>query len=257
MKKIAIIPARLGSSRFPNKPLAPIHGRPMIEHVFKRTQLSKQLDAVYVATCDKEIANAVTKAGGKALMTRPDHERGTDRIAEAASQLSLRDEDIVVNVQGDEPMVNPEMIDLALKGAAEHADWEAVNLIGEIHSEDELRDINQIKVIVDKNGKALYMSRQPIPSLYGIKTMEKGVHWKQICIIPFRYGTLKRFVQLEQTYLEKYESIDMMRFIQNDIAVGTIPYYGAPSQAVDTLVDLKKVEKMLLDDRLYKELFLK
>ena len=255
MKKIAIIPARLGSSRFPNKPLAPIHGRPMIEHVFKRTALSKHLDDVYVATCDLEIADAVKKAGGKAIITRPDHERGTDRIAEAASQLSLQDNDIVVNVQGDEPMVNPDMIDLALKGAAAHPEWMAVNLVGAIETEEELKDINQIKVITDKNGKALYMSRQPIPSLYGEKKPGKDSHWKQICIIPFRYDALKLFVKLPQTSLEKYESIDMMRFIQNDIAVGTVPYYGAPSQAVDTLADLKKVEKMLLEDHLYKELF--
>lgn len=253
MRKIAVIPARLNSSRFPRKPLAPIHGRPMIEHVFRRTQLCHSLDGVYVATCDAEIFNAVTKAGGQAIMTRPDHERGTDRIAEAAASLDLKDDDIIINVQGDEPMVQPDMLELALRTLETNPQWQTVNLIGPILTEEELRDINQIKVIIDGKGKALFMSRQPVPSLYGVKKIQPESHWKQICIIPFRHSVLKQFINLRQTTLEQYESIDMMRLIENDIAVGTAKYRGRASQAVDTPADLKRVESMLLQDPIFKE----
>lgn len=253
MKKVAIIPARLGSSRFPRKPLALIQGRPMIEHVYRRTKLCRSLDEVVVATCDNEIAAAIEMSGGRAVLTHPDHERGTDRIAEAAKSMGLRSDDIVVNVQGDEPLVNPDMIELALNSLERHPEWETVNLIGSISSAEELCDANQIKVIVDSQFRALYMSRQPIPSLYGLKEFKPGSHWKQICIIPFRYRALQHFVDLPQTSLEQYESIDMMRFIQNGIAVGTEIYSGAPSQAVDTPDDLKKVEKLLIEDPVYKK----
>jgi 3-deoxy-manno-octulosonate cytidylyltransferase (CMP-KDO synthetase) len=164
MKIVAIIPARMGSSRFPGKPLAPILGRPMIEHVYRRTNLCRALDDVIVATCDTEILEAVEAFGGKAIMTSPAHERASDRVAEAAADLDC---DVIVMVQGDEPMTYPEMIaeslEPFLKGNEEAA---CVNLTARIKSQKEFEDPNTIKVVMDQDGFALYMSREPIPTLH-------------------------------------------------------------------------------------------
>src|SRR5688572_19921173 len=162
MKIVCIIPARMGSSRFPGKPLAPICGRPMIEHVYRRCSMNKSLSGVFIATCDKEIASATEQFGGVPIMTSAEHQRASDRVAEAAKRM---DADIVVMVQGDEPMIHPEMIDLAVGPMRNDPEVLCTNLAAPILSVEEYNDPNTIKVVMGKNGDALYFSRSPIPNL--------------------------------------------------------------------------------------------
>ena len=246
MKTVAIIPARMGSSRFPGKPLAPILGRPMIEHVYRRTNLCQALDDVIVATCDTEILEAVEAFGGKAIMTSPAHERASDRVAEAAAD---QDCDVIVMVQGDEPMTYPEMIAQSLEpfmsGDGEVA---CVNLMATIDNQKEFEDPNTIKVVMDQDGFALYMSREPIPTLH-LQDFDQISAFKQVCIIPFTANALQEFIQLDPTPLEVAESIDMMRFIEHGRRVKMIETTFS-THAVDNPADLKLVEDLLRKDPL-------
>ncbi len=246
MKIAAIIPARMGSSRFPGKPLAPILGCPMIEHVYRRTKMSQALDTVIVATCDAEIVESVEAFGGKAVMTSPAHERASDRVAEAAVDL---DADVIVMVQGDEPMTIPEMIDESLVPFfADDKAVACVNLTARIKSKKEFEDPNTIKVVMDRDGCALYMSREPIPTLH-LQNFDEITAFKQVCIIPFTAAALQEFVKLAPTPLEVAESIDMMRFIEHGRKVKMIET-SFSTQAVDTPDDLKRVEELLRQDQL-------
>lgn len=160
MDVVAVIPARMASSRFPGKPLAPLQGLPMIEHVFRRVKLCSRLDDVYVATCDEEIRALAEGFGAKVIMTSAAHERATDRVAEATEHFAA---DIIVMVQGDEPMITPEMIQTALEPFRSDSSVSCVNLVHRITSQQEFIDPNTIKVVADLNGNALYFSRSPIP----------------------------------------------------------------------------------------------
>ncbi len=186
MRAVGIIPARMGSSRFPGKPLATIGGVPMLGHVYLRSRLSPRLDAVYIATCDDEIRRYAVEIGAECVMTSPLHERASDRTAEAACLIERRvgPIDVVVMIQGDEPMIHPDMIDEAMAPLGDPS-VQVVNLMGPL-DEDEARNPNAIKVVCDRRGDALYFSRQPIPSGAG-----RGAHLlKQVCIIPFRRAFL-------------------------------------------------------------------
>jgi 3-deoxy-manno-octulosonate cytidylyltransferase (CMP-KDO synthetase) len=246
MKIAGVIPARMGSSRFPGKPLAPILGRPMIEHVYRRTALCSAVNDVVVATCDREIMDAVTKFGGKAVMTSNLHERASDRVAEAAKNL---DADIIVMIQGDEPMVHPKMVEeavLPVLGGDNRTI--CVNLAARIEDEKEFEDRNTIKVVVDLEGFALYMSREPIPTrriagFEGIRVL------KQVCIIPFTAWGLKKFSDLPPTPLEKAESIDMLRFLEHGLRV-KMSETSFSTHAVDTPADLALVQELLRSDSL-------
>jgi len=240
-----MIPARMGSSRFPGKPLAPLLGRTMIEHVFKRTRLSTSLDEVYIATCDKKIFQAVENFGGKAVMTADTHERASDRIAEAIEGIEA---DIVVMVQGDEPMVVPEMIDEAVTPMSADRDIQCINLTKRIEREEDFRDPNTIKVVTAQNGDALFMSRQPIPAMTKESFSPDCAH-KQVCIIPFRRDALLKFTALEPTPLEIAESVDMMRFLEHGVPVRMVKT-RYDSQAVDTAEDLARVEALMQNDPL-------
>ena len=205
MKAIAIIPARMGSSRFPGKPMAKLHGVPMVGHCYFRTRMCADLDATYVATCDREIFDYVTSVGGAAIMTSPDHERATDRVAEAMEIIEKRDgveADIVVLVQGDEPMVTPEMISQALLPFAAEPGVRVVNLMARIASEEEFRDPNEVKVVVDGNSDALYFSREAIPSR--AKWSGDVPMRKQVCIIPFRREALLEFNLLAECFVVNF-----------------------------------------------------
>jgi 3-deoxy-manno-octulosonate cytidylyltransferase (CMP-KDO synthetase) len=236
----------MGSSRFPGKPLAPILGRPMIEHVYRRTMLCRALNDVFVATCDKEIFESVEAFGGKAIMTSPSHERASDRVAEAAADM---DSDVIVMVQGDEPMTYPEMIDESLAPFIS-ADKEVacVNLTARIKSQKEFEDPNSIKVVMDRDGYALYMSREPIPTLH-LQDFDRIPAFKQVCIIPFTAAALQEFIRLDPTPLEVAESIDMMRFIEHGRRVKMVET-SFSTQAVDNPADLELVEELLIKDPL-------
>ena len=249
MKMIAVIPARMGSSRFPGKPLAPILGLPMIEHVYRRTSLCQELRDVFVATCDQEIFESVEAFGGKAIMTSPSHERASDRVAEATVDLDC---DVVVMVQGDEPMTHPRMIDESLtpflSGDKQVA---CVNLTARITSQTEFEDRNTIKVVMDVDGFALYMSREPIPTRQ-IQNFGKIPAFKQVCIIPFAAPALQEFSRLEPTPLEVAESVDMMRFIEHGHKVKMVET-SYSTHAVDHPSDIKLVEGLLRQDPLTQE----
>ena len=247
MKIIAVIPARMGSTRFPGKPLAKICGLPMIEHVYKRVKMSKLLSDVFIATCDQEIVNCIETSGGKAVITSDAHERCTDRVAEAVLKIAP-DADIVVNVQGDEPLVYPEMINVAIQPLLDESKLQAVHLVSKIKTDYEFNDPNEVKVVFDRKWNTLYCSREPIPSSKkGGKNYDR---WKQVCIIPFRKDFLFKFNALPQTFLEKLESVDMMRAVEHGYKVRCVES-TFNTISVDTPADLKNVEKLMLNDSLY------
>lgn len=247
-KVVAVIPARMGSSRFFGKPLAPILGRPMIEHVYRRTRMCDVLDEVYVATCDAEIRTVAEGFGAAAVMTSDKHQRASDRVAEVA--LSMPDVDIFVLVQGDEPMVRPEMVEIALGPLLRDPSVVCANLSARIRSPEEFEDRNTIKVVVDRRGDALYFSREPIPTRHRCSLEELPVA-KQVCIIPFRRQFLLDFAALEPTPLEIVESIDMLRALEHGYAIRMVES-AYLTYSVDTPQDLVRVEAMMRDDPLAK-----
>ena len=248
MKTLALIPARMGSGRFPGKPMALILGKPMIGHVYERVALSPLLDLVAVATCDREIYDYIESIGGVAVMTGDQHERASDRCAEALLKLEQANNvtyDIVVMVQGDEPMTHPDMIAEALQPLLDDSAVQVVNLLGKIQDTAEFEDRNCIKVVCDLNSNALYFSREPIPTRCKINDIPIG---KQVCIIPFRRDYLLEYTSLAPTPLEIAESVDMMRILEHGMKVRMAPTKHN-TQAVDTLKDLKNVEVIMRNEK--------
>lgn len=251
MRVVAIIPARMGSSRFPGKPLAKISGVPMIGHVLKRTEMCELVSETYVATCDEEIADYVVSIGGKSIMTSPLHERCTDRTAEAMLKIEkltgLRT-DIVVMIQGDEPLVTPGMVEAAVAPLVRDSSIEVVNLMADIEEEKDAEDPNEVKVVVDLHGNAVYFSREAIPSR---KKGGTAVPFrKQVCIIPFRRESLLEFNALPQTPLEQMESVDMMRLIEHGKTVKMVPVLNH-TVSVDIPADITDAESALMNDPLW------
>lgn len=251
MNIIAIIPARMGSSRFPGKPLAPIHGVPLVGHVYHRTKMSTALNEVYIATCDEVIGKYADSIGAKWVMTKDTHERASDRTEEA--MLTIEKEtgkkiDIVVMVQGDEPMLTPEMIDMAVAPMKEDEAIHAVNLMAPIRSVEEHNDANCPKVVVDNKSFAMYFSREPIPSRKKFKGENIPAH-KQVCVMPFRREALLAYSSLTPTPLELVESIDMNRFLEHGHKVKMV-YEEVETYSVDTPEDLIRVEKRMTGDPL-------
>jgi 3-deoxy-manno-octulosonate cytidylyltransferase (CMP-KDO synthetase) len=248
LKIIAIIPARMAATRFPNKPLIPILGLPMIEHVRRRVAMSNELDEVIVATCDEEIKKVVESAGGKVIMTADTHERCTDRIAEAAGTI---DADIVINVQGDEPLVMPYMMTDVTKPFAEDNDLVSVNLVSRIVDDAEFNNPNAPKAVTNRLGDLLYISREPIPSKKKADS-DQYTKLKQLGLIAFRKDFLEIFTQLEPTPLEQIESVDMMRAIEHGYRVRAVETQGRMI-GVDVPDDIKLVEEALANDPLLKD----
>ncbi len=250
---IGIIPARMGSSRFPGKPLEKILGMPMVGHCYKRAKMSKTLTEVYIVTPDTVIADYAKSIGAKCVMGRNDHPGCSDITAEAVLKIEKETGkriDLVVMLQGDEPMIVPEMIDLAVKPCIENDSIEVLNLMAPIKSEEEHRDPNCPKVVVDKENFALYFSREPIPSR---KKWKGGAisMFKQVCIIPFKRDFLEQFNAWGRSVLEGIESIDMLRVLEHGHKVKMV-YEEFETYSVDTPADLVKVEKKMADDALVK-----
>lgn len=247
---IGIIPARMGSTRFPGKPLAKIQGIPMIGHVYFRSKMSKLLEDIYVATCDREIAEYVEGIGGKVIMTADSHERASDRTAEALTKIEAiidRRVDIVVMIQGDEPMLRPEMIDEAAQPIIDDDSIFVSNLMAPLKSSKEHDDKNEVKVVVDKQNFALYFSREPIPSRW--KIGDEVLKQKQVCVIPFYREFLLKFNGLDPTPLEVAESVDMMRVLEHGYRVKMIKT-NHDVYSVDTEQDRQKVETLMENDEL-------
>lgn len=251
MKTIGIIPARMASTRFPGKPLADIHGMPMLGHVYHRAKLCNDLDEVFIATCDDAICNYAKSINAPCIMTANTHERATDRTAEALQKIenTVKNKmDIVVMIQGDEPMILPDMITRALQPFADDPSLNVVNLMAPLRTEKDFEDPNEVKVVVDKRGYAVYFSREPIPS------RKKGVSqvpmYRQLCVISFRRDYLQIFNELPQTPLEIIESVDMLRIIEHGEKIKIVPVEKY-SHSVDTPADLKKVINEMREDALF------
>jgi 3-deoxy-manno-octulosonate cytidylyltransferase (CMP-KDO synthetase) len=243
MKVVAVIPARMGSSRFPGKPLTPILGRPMIEHVYRRVSLCDALDATIIATCDEEIREAAESFGASVIMTSQAHERASDRVAEAVQDLNA---DVVVMVQGDEPMIFPDMIDAAVAPFLREDSPGCVNLSRRLDSLDDYNNPDTIKVVTDMHNNAMYMSRAPIPTLTK-SGLADTIALKQVCVIVFTSSELERYTRLVPTPLEQFESIDMLRLMEHGRPVHMIPT-ARDTLAVDRPEDVARVEALLRDD---------
>ena len=244
-KVLALIPARMGSSRFPGKPMHKINGIPMIEHVYRNVLQCKILSDVYVATCDKIIFNHIISIGGKAIMTSKKHQRATDRCGEALSKIEKKVKnsyDIIVMVQGDEPMTNKYMIEDSLKPFYKFKNIEVVNLFSKFKNYDEFDNPDTIKVIRNKKNNAIFFGRK-LNDKY-LYHKQKNFVGKQVCIIPFTKKSLKKFIGLKPTNLEVVESVDMWRFLENNINV-FMQDTKQKSYAVDHPKDVKKVSRFL------------
>jgi len=244
-KAICLIPARMGSSRFPGKPLAPLLGYPLILHILERCRLCTSFNHIAVATCDEEIRDCVVAAKGMAILTSPDHERATDRVEEAISHLNvdLNDDDFVLMVQGDEILVSPEMVAKMLS-SYEESPSPVVNLVTPLYSEADIEDVNTVKVVGTEDGRAIYFSRSPIPSR--VRDKDAKVY-QQTGIIGFSYSFLRQFALLPPTRLEATESVDMLRVIEHGYHIQLI-YSDVETIGVDTPGDLKRAEERLKID---------
>jgi 3-deoxy-manno-octulosonate cytidylyltransferase (CMP-KDO synthetase) len=241
-----VIPARYASSRFPGKPLAMIGNKPMIQRVFE--QAAKSLNLVYVATDDERIFTAVINFGGKAVMTSPDHQSGTDRCAEAADLIAAESErkiDVIINIQGDEPFIHPEQIEL-LKDCFAGSKVQIATLIRKSEQEDLFNDA-EAKVILNKDGDALYFSRSAIPYLRGVKENEwavNHVYYTHVGMYAYRYETLKNITSFPCSSLEIAESLEQNRWLENGIPIRTA-LTSLGSMCVDTPEDLEKARIFL------------
>ena len=247
---VAIIPARMASSRFPGKPMALINGIPMIGHCYFRTNMCDNLSNTYVATCDNEIHDYINSIGGHSIMTADSHERASDRVAEAMLKIEAEDGkkiDIVVMVQGDEPMITPQMIDQSIAPFLNNNKVQIVNLMAEIKDLREFEDPNEVKVVVDNSNNAIYFSREPIPSRK--KGFDTVPMFKQVCIIPFTRKALIAFNAEPETELEKIESIDMLRVIETGSSVLMVKT-DRNTFSVDNEEDRLRVERLMKDDSL-------
>lgn len=247
MKAIGIVPARLGATRYPNKPMARIHGMPMIGHCYHRTRLASGIAASYVATCDQEIADYVASIGGVAVMTSNSHTRATTRTAEAmeAIEAATGDRvDVVVMVQGDEPLILPETIGQTLAHFADPA-VEIVNIMSRLRTYEQFVDRNNVKVVVNHVNDALYFSREPIPSPW--RGVEDVPMYMQTGIIAFRRDVLLRFNHMAETRLERIESVDMNRVLETGGRIRMV-LTEAITIGVDTPQELKDAELLMKDD---------
>lgn len=244
-KQLVIIPARMGSSRFPGKPLFEIAGMPMIQHCISNAEKAVGRDFTWVATCDEEIFDFVKSIGSNVVMTSDKHDRATDRTAEAASIVEndfAEEFDIIAMLQGDEPLISASMIKKSVEVLHRNPEIFVSNLMCDIVSLEEFRNPNTVKVVCDANNFALYFSREPIPSLW--KLPDEAIMRKQVCIIPFRREFLATFNALCETPLERLESIDMMRALENGYRVKMVETTNEV-QAVDTLQDAEIVEEII------------
>lgn len=249
MKVLAIIPARYASTRFPGKPLAMIGSKPMIQHVYERVAGSGAADEVIVATDDERIADAVENFGGEAMLTIRDHKSGTDRCGEVLERMD-EEYDVVINVQGDEPFVDAGQL-ATLKEVFNDPKAQIATLMKRIDDPETLFDRNVVKVVCDKGGKALYFSRQPLPCLRGADErdwLDRHAFYKHVGIYAFRSDALAKVVKMPQSELEKCESLEQLRWLENGMPI-EVRETTAENVSVDTPEDLKKIIERNLSPR--------
>ena len=252
-KAVAIIPARWASTRFPGKPLAQIQNKPMIQWVVEQAQKASRISDVIVATDDDRILEAVTGFGGKAVMTSQDHISGSDRIAEVASGINC---DIVVNIQGDEPLIPPENIDQVIGCLDRNPSLNITTLMMAVHTSDEITDPNVVKVVTDQTGRALYFSRSPIPFHRDewkneiprniSKVQEEGLPqiFKHVGLYAYTRSFLLEFTRMSPTPNEQFEKLEQLRVLEHGYPI-QVEATDKISMGVDRVEDLEKIERFL------------
>jgi len=252
LKVLAVIPARWASTRFPGKPLADILGKPMVQWVLEQAHKSSLVSEVVVATDDHRICDVVQNIGEKVIMTSPDHKSGTDRVAEVVKNFQCN---IIVNIQGDEPLISPENIDLVIKPLLGSPDFSVSTLMIAIKKWDEMFDPNTCKVVVDGNGRALYFTRSPVP--YNRNSWPEGVHmikdagasscvlgYKHIGMYAYTKSFLLQFPKLKASRLEDLEKLEQLRILDNGYAIQVIET-NQSSISVDRPEDLGMVKQII------------
>jgi 3-deoxy-manno-octulosonate cytidylyltransferase (CMP-KDO synthetase) len=243
MNFIGIIPSRYESTRFPGKPLADICGKPMIQRVYE--QAVKAMDEVWVATDDERIVNAVKGFGGNVVMTALDHRSGTDRCAEAAMKISKitgNCYDVVVNIQGDEPFMQPREIELIMECFTDSPNTGIATLIQPILKNEDIFRPDMVKVVLDNESNAIYFSRSPIPHIFGAegsKWLEHYPFYGHVGLYAYRYSTLQELAKLSEVVLEKVESLEQLRWLENGFKIKT-NITGSDNFGIDTPEDLEK-----------------
>ncbi len=235
---VAIIPARYGSSRFPGKVIAEIHGKPLIRHVYERVSLSSVISRVVVATDDERVRVVVEKFGGTAIMTSPDHNSGTDRVLEASN---ITGGDIIVNVQGDEPLIDPALIDAVVEKLESDSEIVCSTAAYPVYDSAVYRDPNAVKVVMDSKGRALYFSRSPLPCYRDNDFKAAYIHVGIYC---FRRDFLSVYSGLKQAPLEIAEKLEQLRILENGYKIGIVITDHA-AIGVDTEEDLEKVKRLM------------
>jgi 3-deoxy-manno-octulosonate cytidylyltransferase (CMP-KDO synthetase) len=233
MKVVAVIPARYGSTRFPGKPLVVIDGKPMIQRVYEQCIKARLVDRAIVATDDRRIVECVKGFNGEAVMTSKKHESGTDRIIEAVRDVNC---DIVLNVQGDEPFIHPANIDKVIKAFSEDESVNVATLAVCFRPGDKIEDPNKVKVVIDRNGDALYFSRSVIPN----DSTGEYKFMKHLGIYAFRKDFLMKYAKMKRTKLEQAEKLEQLRILENGHKIRVI-VTSKDSSAVDTPEDLARI----------------
>lgn len=249
---VAIIPARFASTRLPGKPLSDIHGKPMIQHVYERVMRARRVEQVLVATEDERVAAAVRRFGGEVALTRADHATGTDRLAEAAARTHAS---VVVNVQGDEPMLDPSGIDAAIEALLEEPRVDISTVSLPLNNPAEMLSAAVVKVVTDVWGDALYFSRAPIPWLRqgsssdfassAAAAVARGLTRKHVGLYVYRREALQRFASLPPSPLEEAEGLEQLRALHHGMRIRVVPREGESGLAVDTPEDLEQVRALL------------
>ena len=248
---IGIIPARYASTRFPGKPLIDIQGKSMIQRVFEQAQQSSRLNAIYIATENEQIAQHCETFGAKVIMTSPLHQSGTDRCLEAAAKIGIledeKDKTIILNIQGDEPFIDPSQIDL-LSSIASQPEVQIATLAIAIDSEELLFSEGEVKITLDKHSNALYFSRSPIPYLKSVKKSEwikQHNYYRHVGMYAYRYSTLKTIGSLPVSALETAESLEQLRWLENGLKI-KIGITQHDSHCIHQPADVERVIQMLL-----------
>jgi 3-deoxy-manno-octulosonate cytidylyltransferase (CMP-KDO synthetase) len=240
-KVVVVIPARYGSNRLPGKPLVSLAGKPMIQRVYERAKLATRADRVIVATDDDRILQAVHAFGGDARMTRPDHRTGTERVAEVAAHEAG---DVFVNVQGDEPLLDPAAVDIAIGALVDDPQAAIATVATAIKRPGDIMDPNICKVVLDFDENALYFSRAPIPWVRDTGSKTVARHWKHLGLYVFRRDALLEYPTLPQGELERIEQLEQLRWLENGwkIRVAEVEHDAI---SVDVPEDVTRVEKLL------------
>ena len=241
---VAIIPARYKSNRFPGKPLAEIHGKPMIQHVFERALEASMLSRVFVATDDQRIAAAVKGFGGNVVMTRENHVSGSDRLAEAAEKIDLSGHDIVVNIQGDQPFFPSQIVEQVATPLLDDPNLDMSTLIYRIIRKEEINDPNHVKTVFDKENYALYFSRSTIPFQRNPEDGSVPTYYKHLGFYAYRKSFLLKYVTLPEGEWERFEKLEQLRALENGYKIKVV-LTEHDSIEVDTEEELQRVAALM------------